>query len=90
MRKLIPCYLAGFTTASRLRGALLTAESVADWEAAVADPGRWGFNPDEPYALSALRAARLKGGSRSTPHTRGTTHRAFLARVRAWHGVLAH
>lgn len=78
MRKLIPCYLAGFTTAGRLRGALLTAESVADWEAAVADPGRWGFNPDEPYALSALRAARLKGGSRSTPHTRVSLPQGWL------------
>lgn len=62
MRKLIPCYLAGFTSCQQLQGRLFAAQSVTDWQQAVSDPDRLGFDPLEPYPLSALRRPRLKGG----------------------------
>eukprot|EP00882_Tetradesmus_deserticola_P014411 GHRQ01015323.1.p1 GENE.GHRQ01015323.1~~GHRQ01015323.1.p1 ORF type:complete len:253 (+),score=68.03 GHRQ01015323.1:33-761(+) len=61
MRKLIPCYLQGFSTARRLQGQLFAATSLADWQALVTAPEAWGFDPAEPYPLQALRRARLKG-----------------------------
>jgi hypothetical protein len=62
MRKLIPCYLLGFTSCRQLQGQLFAAQSVSDWQQAISDPERWGFDPLEPYPLSALRRPRLKGG----------------------------
>jgi tRNA-dihydrouridine synthase len=35
-RKLVPLYLHGFASATQLRRALLTADSVAEWQAAIA------------------------------------------------------
>ena len=35
-RKLVTLYLHGFASATRLRRALLTADSVAEWQAAIA------------------------------------------------------
>jgi hypothetical protein len=62
MRKLIPCYLCGFASAQQqLQRALFAAASVTDWQAACADPERWGFDPAEPWPAAALRRARLKG-----------------------------
>jgi hypothetical protein len=61
MRKLIPCYLTAFTTARRLQAQLFAAQSLADWQSAVSDPDRWGFDPAEPYPVAALRRPRLKG-----------------------------
>jgi hypothetical protein len=61
MRKLIPCYLQGFSSTRRLQGQLFAASSLADWHAAAANPEAWGFDPAEPYPLQALRRARLKG-----------------------------
>lgn len=34
-RKLVPLYLHGFASATQLRRALLTADSVAEWQAAI-------------------------------------------------------
>lgn len=62
MRKLIPCYLSAFTTAKQLQGRLFAAQTLSDWQRAINDPERWGFDPHEPYPLAALRRARLKGG----------------------------
>ncbi|WIA36593.1 hypothetical protein OEZ86_007882 [Tetradesmus obliquus] len=61
MRKLIPCYLAGFSSARQLQRRLFAATSLADWHAAAADPEACGFDPSEPYPVQALRVARLKG-----------------------------
>ncbi|KAF8065573.1 dus [Scenedesmus sp. PABB004] len=65
MRKLIPCYTAGFTSAVRLRGALFAATRVDEWQAVVGDPGRWGYDPAEPFPAAALRVARLKGAGQA-------------------------
>eukprot|EP00878_Enallax_costatus_P017997 GHUV01018923.1.p2 GENE.GHUV01018923.1~~GHUV01018923.1.p2 ORF type:complete len:105 (+),score=25.34 GHUV01018923.1:395-709(+) len=63
MRKLIPCYLEGFQTAGpKLQSRLFAAASVAEWQAAVADPEQWCFDPGEQFPISALRKARYKGG----------------------------
>lgn len=62
MRKLIPCYLAGFASPRRLQGQLFAAQSIPDWQHACADPDRWGFDPLEPFPAAALRRPRLKGG----------------------------
>jgi len=62
MRKLIPCYLSAFTTVRQLQGRLFAAQTLSDWQQAISDPERWGFDPHEPYPLAALRRARLKGG----------------------------
>lgn len=61
MRKLIPCYLTAFTTARQLQAQLFAAQSLADWQSAVSDPDRLGFDPAEPYPVAALRRPRLKG-----------------------------
>lgn len=61
MRKLIPCYLTAFASARRLQAQLFAAQSLADWQSAVSDPDRWGFDPAEPYPVAALRRPRVKG-----------------------------
>ena len=38
-RKLVPLYLHGFASATQLRRALLTADSIAEWHAAIAAGG---------------------------------------------------
>lgn len=80
MRKLIPCYLCGFESTRQLQGHLFAAQSIADWQRALSDPDQWGFDPLEPYPVSALRRARLKGG--------GQTRGAAQQRVVLPHGWL--
>jgi hypothetical protein len=64
MRKLIPCYLGGFTSSRQLQARLFAATSLQHWQDACGgDPARWGFDPAEPYPVTALRRARLKGSS---------------------------
>jgi hypothetical protein len=58
MRKLIGCYLAGFSDVNDLKQQLYGAASLADWEAAVA--ARAG--DATPFPAAALRTPRLKGG----------------------------
>lgn len=62
MRKLVPCYLAGFSSArQQLLGALCAARTLDDYSAAITDPQRWQYDPAEPYSVAALRQPRLKG-----------------------------
>jgi hypothetical protein len=62
MRKLIPCYLAGFQSSRRLlQPTLYKATAIADWERALSHPDRFAFEPKEPFPACALRMARLKG-----------------------------
>lgn len=76
MRKLIPCYLQGFQSARpRLQAHLFAATSVADWRAAIADPGQWDFDHTELFPMSALRQARYKG---SGQHSRRSSGRVVL------------
>lgn len=75
MRKLIPCYLTGFKTTRQLQGQLFQAQTLADWQAAVSNPERWGFDPLEPYAIEALRKSRYKG---SGQRQAGAQHKVVL------------
>mmetsp|Transcript_45128 Transcript_45128/g.115450 ORF Transcript_45128/g.115450 Transcript_45128/m.115450 type:complete len:239 (+) Transcript_45128:133-849(+) len=59
MRKFVPLYLMGYASAKRnLQPALLSAGSVADWEAAIATAGH---DPEELPCAGARRQPRLKG-----------------------------
>lgn len=57
MRKLVGCYLEGFDRPA-LRARLVSAQTLEDWEAAVAGAA----GDDAPLSAVALRVPRLKGG----------------------------
>eukprot|EP00850_Spirogloea_muscicola_P005109 SM000023S07565 [mRNA] locus=s23:145254:148113:- [translate_table: standard] len=58
MRKMVPLYLLGYSSAAALEVQLMQGKSVRDWEVAMASKH---YNPAEPFPLSALRHPRLKG-----------------------------
>lgn len=60
LRKFVPLYLHGFTSAGPLRAALLRAETLDQWRAAAYDERL--YDADEPYPSTAVRFPRLKGG----------------------------
>ncbi len=60
LRKFVPLYLHGYTSAAPLRAALLRAETLDHWRAAAYDERL--YDADEPYPSTAVRFPRLKGG----------------------------